>query len=186
MQKLAEEKKAEALKHMNSLPQVELDLKRHGPDGYHHGGCREPRGMSQSSNMTRHQHPKQVGGGESIVFIRLTLEPAGSSANVFYQQPLNWLLLCLVSRYWLQSWQLILVKLFWSENLRKLLLYPVTWQRLSGVTPAICHDQLGLLPTRHRREPLPTLHNPFKWSSYAENFMHIILGKYHKKVKCFI
>ena len=99
MQKLAEEKKAEALKHMNSLPQVELDLKRHGPDGYHHGGCREPRGMSQSSNMTRHQHPKQVGGGESIVFIRLTLEPAGSPANVFYQQPLNWLLLCLVSRY---------------------------------------------------------------------------------------
>ena len=58
MQKLAEEKKAEALKHMNSLPQVELDLKRHGPDGYH-GGCREGRGLAQS-NMARHQHPKQV------------------------------------------------------------------------------------------------------------------------------
>ena len=58
MQKLAEEKKAEALKQMNSLPQVELDLKRHGPDSYH--GCREPRGMSQNTNMPR-QHPKQVG-----------------------------------------------------------------------------------------------------------------------------
>ena len=58
MQKLAEEKKAEALKHMNSMPQ-ELDLKRHGPDGYGGGGhgCRpDPR----TASMPR-QHPKQVG-----------------------------------------------------------------------------------------------------------------------------
>merc|ERR1719410_1706711 len=57
MQKLAEEKKAEALKHMNSMPQ-ELDLKRHGPDGYGGGGhgCRpDPR----TASMPR-QHPKQA------------------------------------------------------------------------------------------------------------------------------
>ena len=58
MQKLAEEKKAEALKQMNSLPQVELDLKRHGPDGYH-GHCREPRATTANN---RQHHPKQVGG----------------------------------------------------------------------------------------------------------------------------
>ena len=57
MQKLAEEKKAEALKQMNSLPQVELDLKRHGPDGYH-GHCREPRATTANN---RQHHPKQVG-----------------------------------------------------------------------------------------------------------------------------
>ena len=55
MQKLAEEKKAEALKQMNSMPQVELDLKRH--DGYH---CRDGRMPPQNSSMSR-QHPKQVG-----------------------------------------------------------------------------------------------------------------------------
>ena len=62
VQKLAEEKKAEALKQMNSMPQ-ELDLKRHGPDGYGHG-CRDGRGMPQSNSragMTnRDAHPKQV------------------------------------------------------------------------------------------------------------------------------
>ena len=56
MQKLAEEKKAEALKAMGGMPQ-ELDLKRHGPDGYGH--CRDGRGMSQNTTMPR-QHPKQV------------------------------------------------------------------------------------------------------------------------------
>ena len=61
VQKLAEEKQAEALKQMNSLPQ-ELDLKRHGPDGYGHG-CRDGRGMpsSNSRGMVRDTHPKQVG-----------------------------------------------------------------------------------------------------------------------------
>ena len=59
---LAEEKKAEALKQMNSMPQ-ELDLKRHGPDGYGHG-CRDGRGMPQSNSRAgmpnRDAHPKQV------------------------------------------------------------------------------------------------------------------------------
>ena len=59
VQKLAEEKKAEALKQMNSMPGVELDLKRHGPDGYH--GCRDGRGVPQNPTMPRRdQHPKQV------------------------------------------------------------------------------------------------------------------------------
>ena len=62
VQKLAEEKKAEALKQMNSMPQ-ELDLKRHGPDGYGHG-CRDGRGMPQSNSRAgmpnRDAHPKQV------------------------------------------------------------------------------------------------------------------------------
>jgi len=61
VQKLAEEKKAEALKQMNSLPQ-ELDLKRHGPDGYGHG-CREVRGMPPNSSRGmggRDAHPKQA------------------------------------------------------------------------------------------------------------------------------
>ena len=63
MQKLAEEKKAEALKQMNSMPQVELDLKqRH--DGYH---CRDGRGLPSQNSMSR-QHPKQVGNKE--VFFR--------------------------------------------------------------------------------------------------------------------
>merc|ERR1719282_985433 len=59
MQKLAEEKKAEALKQMNSMPQVELDLKRHGPDGYGGHGCRDGRGLPQNTTMPR-QHPKQA------------------------------------------------------------------------------------------------------------------------------
>merc|ERR1719369_350138 len=59
VQKLAEEKKAEALKQMNSMPGVELDLKRHGPDGYH--GCRDGRGVPQNPTMPRRdQHPKQA------------------------------------------------------------------------------------------------------------------------------
>merc|ERR1719411_1732082 len=62
VQKLAEEKKAEALKQMNSMPQ-ELDLKRHGPDGYGHG-CRDGRGMPQSNSRAgmpnRDAHPKQA------------------------------------------------------------------------------------------------------------------------------
>ena len=58
MQKLAEEKKAEALKQMSGMPQVDLDLKRHGPDGYH--GCRDGRGLPGNTTMPR-QHPKQVG-----------------------------------------------------------------------------------------------------------------------------
>ena len=58
MQKLAEEKKAEALKAMGGMPQ-ELDLKRHGPDGYGH--CRDGRSMPGNTTMPR-QHPKQVGG----------------------------------------------------------------------------------------------------------------------------
>ena len=63
MQKLAEEKKAEALKQMNSMPGVELDMKRHGPDGYH-GGCRDGReGRGLPPPHTTRQHPKQVGGG---------------------------------------------------------------------------------------------------------------------------
>ena len=65
MQKLAEEKKAEALKQMNSMPGVELDMKRHGPDGYH-GGCRDGRdgrGLPPHSSSVPRQHPKQVGGG---------------------------------------------------------------------------------------------------------------------------
>ena len=57
MQKLAEEKKAEALKAMGGMPQ-ELDLKRHGPDGYGH--CRDGRSMPGNTTMPR-QHPKQVG-----------------------------------------------------------------------------------------------------------------------------
>ena len=68
MQKLAEEKKAEALKHMNSMPQ-ELDLKRHGPDGYGGGGhgCRpDPR----TASMPR-QHPKQV--GRQLFFYTFTM-----------------------------------------------------------------------------------------------------------------
>ena len=61
MQKLAEEKKAEALKQMNSMPGVE----RHGPDGYH-GNCRDGRdgrGLppSHTTSIPR-QHPKQVRG----------------------------------------------------------------------------------------------------------------------------
>ena len=64
VQKLAEEKKAEALKQMNSLPQ-ELDLKRHGPDTYGHGGGRDGRGMPQGNSRAgmggRDAHPKQVG-----------------------------------------------------------------------------------------------------------------------------
>lgn len=56
MQKLAEEKKAEALKAMGGMPQ-ELDLKRHGPDGYGH--CRDGRAMPGNTTMPR-QHPKQV------------------------------------------------------------------------------------------------------------------------------
>ena len=63
VQKLAEEKKAEALKQMNSMPQ-ELDLKRHGPDGYGGHGCRDGRGMPQSNSRAgmpnRDAHPKQV------------------------------------------------------------------------------------------------------------------------------
>ena len=63
VQKLAEEKKAEALKQMNSMPQ-ELDLKRHGPDGYGGHGCRDGRGMPQSNSRggmpNRDAHPKQV------------------------------------------------------------------------------------------------------------------------------
>lgn len=63
VQKLAEEKKAEALKQMNSLPQ-ELDLKRHGPDTYGHGGCRDGRGMPQGNSRAgmggRDAHPKQA------------------------------------------------------------------------------------------------------------------------------
>ena len=57
MQKLAEEKKAEALKAMGGMPQ-ELDLKRHGPDSYGH--CRDGRSMPGNTTMPR-QHPKQVG-----------------------------------------------------------------------------------------------------------------------------
>lgn len=60
MQKLAEEKKAEALKQMNSMP----GLERHGPDGYH-GNCRDGRdgrGLPPSHTATStRQHPKQVG-----------------------------------------------------------------------------------------------------------------------------
>jgi len=63
VQKLAEEKKAEALKQMNSMPQ-ELDLKRHGPDGYGGHGCRDGRGMPQSNSRggmpNRDAHPKQA------------------------------------------------------------------------------------------------------------------------------
>ena len=67
MQKLAEEKKAEALKQMNSMPQVELDLKRHGPDGYGGHGCRDGRGLPQNTTMPR-QHPKQVRLRLSVIF----------------------------------------------------------------------------------------------------------------------
>ena len=70
MQKLAEEKKAEALKQMNSMPGPE----RHGPDGYH-GGCRDGRdgrGLPpppHTSSVPR-QHPKQVSsasGGRTFI-----------------------------------------------------------------------------------------------------------------------
>ena len=57
VQKLAEEKKAEALKQMNAIAGVELDLKRHGPDGYH--SCRDVKGVPQNPTMPRRdQHPK--------------------------------------------------------------------------------------------------------------------------------
>ena len=93
MQKLAEEKKAEALKQMNSLPQVELDLKRHGPDGYH--GCRDARGMPQNS-MPR-QHPKQVGDCGILGNINYRILTAvRQQCQCVGTLWLNWLLLCLV------------------------------------------------------------------------------------------
>jgi hypothetical protein len=60
VQKLAEEKKAEAEKKMNALPAVELDLKRH-PDNYHLQGCRDGRGMVGPPPPMRRDHSKQVG-----------------------------------------------------------------------------------------------------------------------------
>ena len=77
MQKLAEEKKAEALKQMNSLPQVELDLKRHGPDGYH-GHCREPRATTANN---RQHHPKQV-GGRTFITLHSVLFRGGHVVNI--------------------------------------------------------------------------------------------------------
>ena len=90
MQKLAEEKKAEALKQMNSMPGPE----RHGPDSYH-GGCRDGRdgrGLPPPPHTTSvpRQHPKQVGkreggrgGRSSIKFIRSPAETQQqSSGNV--------------------------------------------------------------------------------------------------------
>ena len=64
VQKLAEEKKAEALKQMSGgLPGVELDLKRHGgPDSYGGHGCRDGRGGPTMPR--RDNHPKQVGETE--------------------------------------------------------------------------------------------------------------------------
>ena len=60
VQKLAEEKKAEAEKKMNALPAVELDLKRH-PDSYHMQGCRDGRGgMVGPPPPLRRDHTKQV------------------------------------------------------------------------------------------------------------------------------
>ena len=59
VQKLAEEKKAEAEKKMNALPAVELDLKRH-PDSYHLQGCRDGRGMVGPPPPMRRDHSKQV------------------------------------------------------------------------------------------------------------------------------
>ena len=54
MQKLADEKKAEALQKINAMPPpVEMDLKRH-PEGYHGCGGRG----NQSSNLTR-RDPQQ-------------------------------------------------------------------------------------------------------------------------------
>ena len=77
VQKLAEEKKAEALKQMNSLPQVELDLKRHGPDGYH-GHCREPRATTANN---RQHHPKQV-GGRTFITLHSVLFRGGHVVNI--------------------------------------------------------------------------------------------------------
>ena len=58
-------------------------------------------------------------------------------------QPTIWLLLCLVWRYWLRL-PAMLVKLFWSENFPKFWLSAwLTNTTLSGLTVAICHDQVG-------------------------------------------
>ena len=84
VQKLAEEKKAEALKQMNSMPQ-ELDLKRHGPDGYGHG-CRDGRGMPQSNSRAgmpnRDAHPKQVRTFSNIYLVLQQCYILYSLANI--------------------------------------------------------------------------------------------------------
>jgi len=59
VQKLAEEKKEEALKQMNDMKAMELDLKQRHPENYHIQGCRDARGQVPPPPIRR-EYPRQA------------------------------------------------------------------------------------------------------------------------------